>query len=350
MPEAKIVPFETDGTIIRYDRNTWLQASVDDWTLPPAQNPDAFLQLTNILPPATGVLLRRFGYRFFNPALDNGASIDSDEVTGGPHPVFAIPVFNYANSVSWGGGSNQLIQTFQPSYGVWAAGFTYTVGTSIVDSNGNVQQVLQGGVSGGTVPTWPLTVGADTTDGGVIWYNKKYAISVGDTIIVPMILAWSGIAFVTSITDSAGNVWAEITPVQDYNATNSWQTWGTRVSNNTAYGTPLTITFNFSQNLFGGDAMSIALWSNLGVQLGVLAQAQGTSATWSSGSVTVPANTILFSASVGPGETPTAPWTLQSQFLAFYMPGSAGTYADAWSSGSPVLWASSLFAYPFQAL
>ena len=66
-------PYIFDRLVYRYYRNVWMNAGVDNYTQPPAQNPDMFELLTNILPPAENVLLRRFGSRPFIPKLDTGA-------------------------------------------------------------------------------------------------------------------------------------------------------------------------------------------------------------------------------------------------------------------------------------
>lgn len=63
---------EEEGVIYRFARKTWQTCGVDNYTTPPAQNPDLFEALTNILPPQTGVLRRRWGYRAFAPTLDHG--------------------------------------------------------------------------------------------------------------------------------------------------------------------------------------------------------------------------------------------------------------------------------------
>ena len=58
--------------LFRYARRTWVTCGVDNYTAPPAQNPDLFEVLTNVLPPVTGVLRRRWGTRAFAPTLDSG--------------------------------------------------------------------------------------------------------------------------------------------------------------------------------------------------------------------------------------------------------------------------------------
>ncbi len=46
-----------------------------------------------------------------------------------------------------------------------------SIATSIVDSNGNLQNVLTAGKSGGTHPTWATTTGSITADSGTTWSN-----------------------------------------------------------------------------------------------------------------------------------------------------------------------------------
>ena len=76
MPDAKITPRDLqqgEDSIFRYSRETFRMAGVDNWIVPPAQNQDAFELLTNVQPPAAGVLSRRYGYRTFFPKLDTGS-------------------------------------------------------------------------------------------------------------------------------------------------------------------------------------------------------------------------------------------------------------------------------------
>lgn len=81
MPEAQITPLDTGNDLYRYTRKDWRGTGIDNFTNPPGQNPDRFLALTNIMPPQTNTLLRRWGYRSFKPKLDLGASIADDEAT-----------------------------------------------------------------------------------------------------------------------------------------------------------------------------------------------------------------------------------------------------------------------------
>jgi hypothetical protein len=79
MAEARLIPFDDEIVMFRYVRDSWHVAGVDNFTQPPTQNPDLFEILTNVMPPVTGVFLRRWGYRELGPKLDAGASITDDE-------------------------------------------------------------------------------------------------------------------------------------------------------------------------------------------------------------------------------------------------------------------------------
>ncbi len=49
----------------------------------------------------------------------------------------------------------------------WQANTAFSPGQFIIDANGHIQAVQTGGISGSTAPSWSLT--ASTTDGGVTW-------------------------------------------------------------------------------------------------------------------------------------------------------------------------------------
>ena len=56
--------------------------------------------------------------------------------------------------------------------GYWIPNFTYTSTSSILDSNGNIEYIKTGGVSGATTPVWSGVIGATTQDGAVVWENE----------------------------------------------------------------------------------------------------------------------------------------------------------------------------------
>jgi len=96
MPETVIGPQRVeDNQAFRETRSTWVDVGVDNFTKPPAQDPDKFMQFTNILPPATRVLQRRYGYSAFAPKLDSGSG---DGVVGTAVPTIkAGNMFYYQN-------------------------------------------------------------------------------------------------------------------------------------------------------------------------------------------------------------------------------------------------------------
>ena len=56
-----------------------------------------------------------------------------------------------------------------PQVKSWANGLAVPAGYSIVDSNGNMQEVISTGVTSGSPPTWGTTVYDEVVDGSVTW-------------------------------------------------------------------------------------------------------------------------------------------------------------------------------------
>lgn len=80
MSEMQFNPVNVqDNQAIRASRSSFRDVGIDNFTQPPAQDPDHFLQLLNVQPPEKGILQRRWGYRPFNPKVDTGATVDDDE-------------------------------------------------------------------------------------------------------------------------------------------------------------------------------------------------------------------------------------------------------------------------------
>ncbi len=69
------------------------------------------------------------------------------------------------------GGVNTIesVTGYSMPSGTWAADTVENLGTTITDSNGNIQQVTTQGTTGATEPTWATTVGATTSDNTVVW-------------------------------------------------------------------------------------------------------------------------------------------------------------------------------------
>lgn len=83
MPDYRLTPLDSkDDQAYRYSRDTWMDCGIDNWVQPPAQNPDMMLQLLNVLPPISGSLQRRWGYREFKVKMDFGATPTDDSLNG----------------------------------------------------------------------------------------------------------------------------------------------------------------------------------------------------------------------------------------------------------------------------
>jgi hypothetical protein len=84
-------------------------------------------------------------------------------------PAWSTTVGNNTsdNTVRWVNQGPQLA-----AHGTWLASHAYTLATAIIDSDGNIQVVTNGGTSKtGAHPTWNTTINGNTTDAGVIWRN-----------------------------------------------------------------------------------------------------------------------------------------------------------------------------------
>src|SRR6516225_4273721 len=72
MPESQIVATREEqkyypfASIFKWVRKSFWTAGQDSYTMPPAQDPDLFTQLTNTEPVTRGVLQRRRGYSLFS--------------------------------------------------------------------------------------------------------------------------------------------------------------------------------------------------------------------------------------------------------------------------------------------
>jgi hypothetical protein len=65
--------------------------------------------------------------------------------------------------------------TTQVTTGIWVRLTNYPVGSTILDSNNNVEKVTTShgsGNSGGSLPTWNTTVGGTTADSTLTWTNE----------------------------------------------------------------------------------------------------------------------------------------------------------------------------------
>lgn len=91
----------------------------------------------------------------------------------------------------------------------WTASTNVSVGTVVVDSNGNSQIVTIAGETGSSIPTWNTTTGLTTVDNGVTWTNSgPIGLSNGSTNYS---LGWIESASVKiTIPNGGATVWKEI--------------------------------------------------------------------------------------------------------------------------------------------
>ena len=87
---------------------------------------------------------------------------------GGPSPTVAVSSSQTSPSLTTPG--TPLSTTGSTPTG-WSAQTAFSVGQSVVDQNGNLQQVTIAGMSGTAVPAFNPTVGGTTSDGSVVWAN-----------------------------------------------------------------------------------------------------------------------------------------------------------------------------------
>ena len=95
----------------------------------------------------------------------------------------ATPIWN----PTFGGSTidNSIIWTNRGPYAGWVAATPYVLGTVIVDSNYNLQEVTTAGTSGATVPSWNTTIGGTTTDGTVTWTMRGFGTFTPPTAVGP---------------------------------------------------------------------------------------------------------------------------------------------------------------------
>lgn len=116
---------------------------------------------------------------------------------------------------NWNRTSTQFLttagtQVYAPT-AAWQLGTSYATGTVIVDTNGNGQQVIVAGTSGGSPPSWSTSIFASTTDNTVTWQN------IGAIASIPQIFDFAYI---------------ETATIQDVNNGNKWKTLGVQLNLN----------------------------------------------------------------------------------------------------------------------
>jgi uncharacterized protein len=91
----------------------------------------------------------------------------------GSAPLFAAPGALSLWDPSW------LVQAAPQ----WTASTSETIGSLIVDSNGNTQKVTTAGTTGTSIPAWGRTLNSTTTDGTVTWTLIALGAAAGQSCI-----------------------------------------------------------------------------------------------------------------------------------------------------------------------
>lgn len=129
------------------------------------------------------VIVNRRGLWQLNPNYQNNPAPDWNLIGVFPvQPGPDIPVAHatFLNKFYWTNGANNLwVWDGISSIGTpfpWVKNQRVFAGFRIIDSNGNVQIVIQAGFTGATAPVWSTTIGQNTTDTATsqaaVWVNN----------------------------------------------------------------------------------------------------------------------------------------------------------------------------------
>ncbi len=98
----------------------------------------------------------------------NLQTVTTPGTSGGSAPTWS----QAAGGTTVDGGTLTWTQTPGTPNQVWLASKPFALNMAVVDTNGNVQRVTTAGTSGGSAPSWNVTVGGTTTDNSVTWTNQ----------------------------------------------------------------------------------------------------------------------------------------------------------------------------------
>lgn len=107
--------------------------------------------------------------------LDNNGNIQLSGLTGPTGST--LPIWNNTFGGFTPDGSNGSWRNMGTATG-WAAGALIQPQTVIIDSNGNFQYSITGGISGAAAPGWSAVIDAPTVDNTVTWYMVGFATPV----------------------------------------------------------------------------------------------------------------------------------------------------------------------------
>lgn len=133
----------------------------------------------------------------------------STGITGAATPIWNV-TFNGATV------DNTAVWTNRGPYTGWTLSNLYVLGTVIVDSNSNLQEVTTAGTSGATAPAWGTTIGGTTTDSGVTWTMRGTGFTGAVSSLGPL---YPGI--VSQIIIGSGHAWSNINAIKAADGANA---------------------------------------------------------------------------------------------------------------------------------
>ena len=109
----------------------------------------------------------------------------------------------------------------------WAASTPYGVGAILQDVNGNGEVCVGTGTSGGSAPSWSITQGGSTTDGGVIWmmFNPNL-VAIGPGYIAGRAILIAPGAEKNAVSGGVGDVVLDLDAVVSGDFSNQISTLG----------------------------------------------------------------------------------------------------------------------------
>lgn len=115
----KYAPSEADTTVFKYSAHNFALAGEDDSTAPPAQDPELFSSLTNVMPVLDGTLRRRWGYTKWvstSSGQKNKALYDYQSDTTGARQIIGVDANGLIQAYNDDGSSfNSSIYNFTGS-------------------------------------------------------------------------------------------------------------------------------------------------------------------------------------------------------------------------------------------
>jgi hypothetical protein len=123
-----------------------------------------------------------------------------------------------------GAAPTALTNTFQDAFPTWQSAVAWLTGAQVTDGT-NYYTATQGGVSGATAPTWNTTLGAQTSDGTVVWTSQGPIVASTAPRGAAHAVAYAGSLWLanTSPTDTSDGIdGPSCLKMSDANNPNSW--------------------------------------------------------------------------------------------------------------------------------